>query len=56
MLYLQLQKLLPKKLAPTLVEFQQLPDIEKTDSLEELSRLQWIMKNGRRKVCVNFFY
>ena len=33
---------------------QQLPDIEETDSKEELSCLKWTIYNGRRKVCVNF--
>ena len=33
---------------------QQLPDIENTDSNEELSRLKWTIFNDRRKVCVNF--
>ena len=49
MLYLQLQKL-----ALTVVEMQQLPNIEKTDSKEEISCLKWSINNGRRKVCVNF--
>ena len=38
----------------TVVEMQQLPDIEKTDSKEEISCLKWTIYNGRRKVCVNF--
>ena len=54
MLYLQLQKLLPKRLAVTVVEIQQLPNIEKTDSKEEKCYLQWTVYNARRKVCVNF--
>ena len=33
---------------------QQLPDIERTDSKEEISCLKWTIHNGRRKVCVNF--
>ena len=33
---------------------QQLPDVEKTDSKEEISCLKWTIYNGRRKVCVNF--
>ena len=33
---------------------QQLPDIEKTDSKEEISCLNWTKYNGRRKVCMNF--
>ena len=44
----------PEKLTLTVVEMQQLPDIEKTDSKEELSHLKWTIFNGRRKVCVNF--
>ena len=43
----------PEKLTLTVVEMQQLPDIEKTDSKEELSRLKWTIYNSR-KVCVNF--
>ena len=43
----------PKKLRLTVVEMQQLPDIEKTDSKEEIC-LNWTIYNGRRKVCVNF--
>ena len=53
MLYFQLQKLLPKKLTLTVVEMQQLPDIEKTDSEEEISRLKLTIYNGRRKISVN---
>ena len=44
----------PEKLTLTVVELQQLPDIEKTDSKEEISCLKWKLYNGRRKVCVNF--
>ena len=44
----------PEKLTLTVVEMQQLADIEKTDSKEELSCLYWTIYNGRRKVCVNF--
>ena len=54
MLYLQLRKTSPEKLTLTIVEMQQLPDIEKTDSKEEISCLKWTIYNGRRKVCVNF--
>ena len=32
----------------------QLPDIEKTDSKEKTSCLNWTIDNGRIKVCVNF--
>ena len=44
----------PKKLTLTVVQMQQLPDIEKTDSKKEISCLKWTIYNGRRKVCVNF--
>ena len=44
----------PEKLTLTVVEMQQLPDIEKTDSKKELSCLKWTIYNRRRKVCVNF--
>ena len=43
----------PEKLTLTVVEMQQLPDIEKTDSKEELSYLKKTIYNGRRKVCLN---
>ena len=33
---------------------EQLPDIEKTDSKEEISCLKGTIYNGRRKVCLNF--
>ena len=44
----------PEKITLTLVETQQLPDIEKSDSRDETSCLQWTIYNGRRKVCINF--
>ena len=44
----------PEKLTLTVVEMQQLPDIEKTDSKEEISCLKWTIYNDGRKVCVNF--
>ena len=44
----------PEKLTLTVVEMQQLPDIEETYSKEEISCLKWTVYNGRRKVCVNF--
>ena len=43
-----------KKLTLTVLEMQQLPDIEKTDSKEKMSCVKWTIYNGRRKVCVNF--
>ena len=47
-------KILPKKFTLTLVETQQMPDIEKTDSKDEISCLKWTIYNGRRKLCINF--
>ena len=44
----------PEKLTLTVVEMQQLPDLEKTDSKDEISCLKWTIYNGKRKVCVNF--
>ena len=44
----------PEKLTLTVVEMQKLPDIEKTDSKEEISCLKWTIYNGGRKICVNF--
>ena len=55
MLNLELNpKILPKKNTLTLVETQQLPDIEKFDSKDEISCLKWTIRNGRKKVCTNF--
>ena len=48
------QKTSPEYLTLTVVEMQQLPDTEKTDSKKEISCIKWTMCNGRRKVCVNF--
>ena len=44
----------PEKTTITLVEMQQLPEIEKVDSKNEISCLKWTICNGRRKVCTNF--
>ena len=44
----------PEKITLTRVETQQLPDIEKIDSKDEISCLKWTIYNGRRKVCINF--
>ena len=38
----------------TLVEMQQLPEIEKVNFKNEISCLKWTIYNGRRKVCINF--
>ena len=43
-----------ERLTLTVAEMQQLPDIDKTDSKEELCCLKLTKCNGRRKVCVNF--
>ena len=47
-------KVSPEKITLTLVETQQLPDIEKSDSKNEISCLKWTIYNGRRKVCIKF--
>ena len=44
----------PEKITLTLVETQQLPDIEKSDSRDEISCLKLTIYNGRRKICINF--
>ena len=44
----------PGKTMLTLVETQQLPDIEKVDSKDENFCLKWTISNGRTKVCINF--
>ena len=44
----------PDKITLTIVGTQQLPDIEKTDSKDEISCLKWTIYNGRRNVCINF--
>ena len=43
----------PEKITLTLVETQQLQDIEEADSKDEISCLKWTIYNGR-KVCINF--
>ena len=44
----------PEKSTLTVVETQQLPDYEKSDSKDEISHLKWTFYNGRRKICINF--
>ena len=44
----------PENIRLTLVETQQLPDIEKVDSKDEISCLKCTIYNGRRKACINF--
>ena len=48
-----LPKTSPEKFTLTVDEMQQLPDIETTDSKEEIFCLKWTRYNGRRKVSVN---
>ena len=43
-----------EKITLTLVEMQQLPEIEKVDSKNEISYLKWTIYNGRIKVCISF--
>ena len=44
----------PGKITLTLLDTQQMPDIKKVDSKDEISCLKWTIYNGRRKVCINF--
>ena len=44
----------PEKNTSTLVEMQQLPEIEKVDSKDEVFCLKWTKYNGRRKICISF--
>ena len=44
----------PEKITLPLVEMQQLPEIKKADSRNEISCLKWTIHNGRRKVCISF--
>ena len=43
-----------EKIMLTLVETQQLPDIEKADSKNGISCVKFTIYNGSRKVCINF--
>ena len=47
-------KTLPEKITLSLVETQQLPDIDKSDSRDEIFCLKWTIYNVRRKVCITF--
>ena len=51
---LTVPKTAPEKFTLTVVGMQQLPNIEKADSKEELSCLTSTIYNGRRKVCLIF--
>ena len=53
-LVLTTPKTSPEKTTVTLVERQQLPEIEKVDSKKEMFCLKWTIYNGRRKVCISF--
>ena len=44
----------PEKITLTLEETQQLPDIERADSKDEISCSKRTIYNGRRKVGINF--
>ena len=44
----------PARITLTVLEMQQLPDIETSVSKEERCYLKGTICNGRRKVCVNF--
>ena len=44
----------PEKITLTLVEMQQLPEIEEVYSKNEISCLKWTIYNGTRKVCISF--
>ena len=48
------RKTSPAKITLTLVETQELPEIEKLVSRNELFCLKWTLYNGRRKVCISF--
>ena len=51
---LTIPKTSPEKISLTLVEMQQLPEIENVDSRKELFCLKGTIYNGRRKVCISF--
>ena len=44
----------PEKITLNLVEMQQLPEIEKVDSKNEISCLNWTIYDGRRKKFISF--
>ena len=43
-----------EKITLTLLETQQLPDVENADSKDECFCLKWTFYNGRKKVCISF--
>ena len=54
MLNFEVNLVSPGQYTLTLVETQQLPNIEKTDSKDEVSCWKWTIYNGWRKICINF--
>ena len=46
-------KTYPEKLTLTVVEKLHLPNMEKTDSKEELSCPEWLIPGGRKKMCTH---
>ena len=51
---LKTPKTSPEKFTLSVFEMTQLPDIEKSDSKEEIPCLNWTIYNGKRKICVKF--
>ena len=47
-------KTFPEKNTLTLVDMQQLPEIEKVVSKNDVFCLKWKIYNGKRKVCISF--
>ena len=47
-------KTYPEKIALTIIELQELPDLQKLDHTEEVFCLKGKITLGRRKVCQNF--
>ena len=43
----------PEQITLTVVEMQESPDIDKTDSKEGIACPKWTIHTGRRNVCVN---
>ena len=44
----------PEKITLTLVEMEQLPEIEEVNSKNEISCIKVIIYNGKRKACISF--
>lgn len=43
-----------KKLLFTILEYQNLPDIDNLDIDQQISNFNWTLHNGRRKICINY--